>query len=93
MCQVYGMYEYNRVFRWIINLCNLRKLHINYGTKVFNSFFYLLIYERIFWMSAFVEKVFGVKLTRTFAIIEAVPQRVILVTECFVDVMISISSG
>lgn len=51
-------------------------------------------------MSAFVEKVFGVKLTRTFAIIEAVPQRVILlvtelllVTECFVDVMISISSG
>lgn len=44
-------------------------------------------------MSAFVEKVFGVKLTRTFAITEAVPQRVILVIECFVDVMISISSG
>ena len=44
-------------------------------------------------MSAFVEKVFGVKLTRTFAIIEAVPQRVILVIECSVDVMISISSG
>ena len=40
-----------------------------------------------FGMSAFVEEVFGVKLSGTLAIIETVAQRAMYVTECFVDVI------